>query len=98
MAAEKERTKMFDIHRKELMWGGRKLVLETGHIARQSDGAVMVTYDETSVLCTAVAAREPRQGIDFFPLTVHTWKKPMPPVKFRAASSSVRAAPRKTRR
>ncbi len=66
---------MFDIHRKELMWGGRKLVLETGHIARQSDGAVMVTYDETSVLCTAVAAREPRQGIDFFPLTVHYVEK-----------------------
>ncbi|MBV37871.1 MAG: polyribonucleotide nucleotidyltransferase [Rhodospirillaceae bacterium] len=66
---------MFDIHRKELMWGGRKLVLETGHIARQSDGAVMVTYDETSVLCTAVAAREARQGIDFFPLTVHYVEK-----------------------
>ena len=66
---------MFDIHRKEIMWGGRKLVLETGHIARQSDGAVMVTYDETTVLCTAVAAREPRQGIDFFPLTVNYVEK-----------------------
>ncbi|MBT7758523.1 MAG: polyribonucleotide nucleotidyltransferase [Rhodospirillaceae bacterium] len=66
---------MFEIHRKELMGGGRKLVLEPGHIARQSDGAVMVTYDETSVLCTAVAAREPRVGIDFFPLTVHYVEK-----------------------
>ena len=56
---------MFEIHRKELMWGGRKLVLETGHIARQSDGAVMVSYEDTSVLCTAVAARETRAGIDF---------------------------------
>ena len=66
---------MFEIHRKELMWGGRKLVLETGHIARQSDGAVMVSYDETSVLCTAVAQREARAGIDFFPLTVHYVEK-----------------------
>ncbi|MFP6749860.1 MAG: polyribonucleotide nucleotidyltransferase, partial [Alphaproteobacteria bacterium] len=66
---------MFKIHRKELIWGGRKLVLETGHIARQSDGAVMVSYEETTVLCTAVAAREPRAGIDFFPLTVHYVEK-----------------------
>ena len=66
---------MFEIHRKELMWGGRKLVLETGHIARQSDGAVMVSYEDTSVLCTAVAARETRAGIDFFPLTVHYVEK-----------------------
>ena len=66
---------MFKIHRKEIMWGGRKLVLETGHIARQSDGAVMVTYDETSVLCCATAAREARAGIDFFPLTVHYVEK-----------------------
>ncbi len=47
---------MFNIHRKELDWGGRKLVLETGRMARQSDGAVLVTYDETAVLCTVVAA------------------------------------------
>ena len=66
---------MFEIHRKELMWGGRKLVLETGHVARQSDGAVMVSYEDTSVLCTAVAAREARTGIDFFPLTVHYVEK-----------------------
>jgi polyribonucleotide nucleotidyltransferase len=45
---------MFKVHRKELTWGGRKLVLETGRIARQADGAVLVTYDETSVLCTVV--------------------------------------------
>ena len=66
---------MFDIHRKEIMWGGRKLVLETGHIARQADGAVMVTYDETSVLCAVTAAREARAGIDFFPLTVNYVEK-----------------------
>jgi polyribonucleotide nucleotidyltransferase len=57
------------------MWGGRKLVLETGRIARQADGAVYVTYGETAVLCTAVAARSPKPGIDFFPLTVNYQEK-----------------------
>ena len=66
---------MFTIHRKELEWGGRKLTLETGRIARQADGAVLVTYDETSVLCTVVAERKPRPGFDFFPLTVHYVEK-----------------------
>src|SRR5689334_20155218 len=66
---------MFDIIRKEVNWGGRKLVLETGHIARQADGAVLATYGETVVLCTAVAAKEPKPGIDFFPLTVNYQEK-----------------------
>ncbi|NQV60068.1 MAG: polyribonucleotide nucleotidyltransferase [Alphaproteobacteria bacterium] len=66
---------MFNIHRKEIMWGGRKLVLETGRVARQAHGAVLVTYDETTVLCAATAAREARQGIDFFPLTVNYVEK-----------------------
>ena len=66
---------MFRIYRKELDWGGRRLVLETGKIARQADGAVMVTLGETTVLCTAVGARTPRQGQDFFPLTVNYQEK-----------------------
>jgi polyribonucleotide nucleotidyltransferase len=66
---------MFDVHRKEIDWGGRKLVLETGKIARQADGAVLASYGETSVLCTAVAQREPRVGIDFFPLTINYQEK-----------------------
>ena len=66
---------MFTVHRKELNWGGRTLVLETGKIARQADGAVMVTYGETSVLCTAVAQKKPKLGIDFFPLTVNYQEK-----------------------
>jgi len=66
---------MFNVHRKELNWGGRKLVLETGRVARQADGAVLVTYGETVVLCTAVAAKKPREGIDFFPLTVNYQEK-----------------------
>ncbi|MCX7353920.1 MAG: polyribonucleotide nucleotidyltransferase [Alphaproteobacteria bacterium] len=66
---------MFQVHRKEIQWGGRTLVLETGKIARQADGAVLVTYGETTVLCTAVGAKKPREGIDFFPLTVNYQEK-----------------------
>lgn len=66
---------MFKTYRKELMWGGRKLVLETGKIARQADGAVLATYGDTSVLCTVVALKAPKPGIDFFPLTVHYQEK-----------------------
>ncbi len=66
---------MFNIHKTELMWGGRKLTIETGKIARQADGAVLVTYGETTVLCTAVAAKTPKPGVDFFPLTVNYQEK-----------------------
>ena len=66
---------MFDIVRKEINWGGRPLILETGHIARQADGAVLVTYGESSVLCTTVGEHAPREGLDFFPLTVHYQEK-----------------------
>ena len=62
---------MFQITRKEINWGGRKLVLETGRMPRQADGAVLATYGDTVVLCTAVANKAPRPGIDFFPLTVN---------------------------
>jgi polyribonucleotide nucleotidyltransferase len=66
---------MFTIHRKEIEWGGKTLILETGHLARQADGAVLVTYGETTVLCTAVAQKSPKLGIDFFPLTVNYQEK-----------------------
>jgi polyribonucleotide nucleotidyltransferase len=62
---------MFDIHREEIDWGGRTLVLETGKMARQADGAVLASYGDTTVLATVVAERSPRPGIDFFPLSVH---------------------------
>ncbi|MCG8594926.1 MAG: hypothetical protein MI785_11265, partial [Kiloniellales bacterium] len=51
---------MFDIHKKEITWGGRPLVFESGRIARQADGAVMVRYGETIVLCTVVGEKAPR--------------------------------------
>jgi polyribonucleotide nucleotidyltransferase len=66
---------MFEIHRKELMWGGRRLTLETGRMARQADGAVLATYGETTVLCTAVAMKQSKPGQDFFPLTVNYQEK-----------------------
>ncbi|MEL0144259.1 MAG: polyribonucleotide nucleotidyltransferase, partial [Alphaproteobacteria bacterium] len=66
---------MFDIVRKEIEWGGRTLTIETGRIARQADGAVLVSYGESSVLCTAVGEKQPKVGIDFFPLTVHYQEK-----------------------
>ncbi len=66
---------MFDVHRVELDWGGRTLTLETGKVARQADGAVIATYGETTVIATVVAAKEPKAGIDFLPLTVNYTEK-----------------------
>ena len=66
---------MFNHHKVEIEWGGRPLILETGKIARQADGAVLATYGETVVLATVVSAREPKPGLDFFPLTVNYQEK-----------------------
>src|SRR5215472_13940282 len=66
---------MFQVFRKELDWAGRKLVLETGKIARQADGAVMATYGGTTVLATVVFEKQPKPGLDFFPLTVNYQEK-----------------------
>ena len=66
---------MFEIHREELDWAGRKLVLETGRVARQADGAVLATWGETTLLATVVSAKTPKAGIDFFPLTVNYQEK-----------------------
>ena len=66
---------MFDMHRVELDWGGRKLTLESGRIARQADGAVLATYGETTVIATVVAAKAPKEGVDFMPLTVNYQEK-----------------------
>ena len=66
---------MFNITRKEINWGGKTLVLESGRLARQADGAVLISYGETAVLCTAVAEKQPRVGLDFFPLTINYQEK-----------------------
>ena len=65
----------FKICRKEMEWGGRKLVLETGKLARQATGAVVVTYGETQVIATVCAAKEVKADQDFFPLTVNYQEK-----------------------
>jgi polyribonucleotide nucleotidyltransferase len=66
---------MFNIHRVQLDWGGRKLTLETGRMARQADGAVFASYGDTTVIATVVAAKQPKEGIDFLPLTVNYQEK-----------------------
>ncbi len=75
IAGHERKTLMFNIQTVELDWGGRPLKLETGKIARQADGAVMATYGETVVLATVVAAKTPREGVDFLPLTVDYQEK-----------------------
>ena len=66
---------MFKVHRGDLDWGGRPLILETGRVARQADGAVFASYGDTTVLATVVAAKKPREGVDFLPLTVDYQEK-----------------------
>ena len=66
---------MFKILKKEIDWGGKKLTLETGRIARQATGSVLATYGETSVLCTVVVSKEPKEGVDFLPLSVSYQEK-----------------------
>src|SRR5882724_8103530 len=75
LPAHRKTDKMFKIHKQEVTWGGRKLTLETGRIARQADGAVLATYGETVVLCAVTAAKSVKEGQDFFPLTVHYQEK-----------------------
>ena len=66
---------MFNITKKEITWGDKKLTLETGRVARQADGAVMLTCGETVILATAVAAKQAKPDMDFFPLTVNYQEK-----------------------
>ena len=66
---------MFEVTREEIEWAGRPLILETGKVARQADGAVIATYGETTVIATVVGERKPKPGLDFFPLTVNYQEK-----------------------
>ena len=63
---------MFKIYKEELVVNGKKLVLETGKIARQADGAIIATCGETVVIATVVGAKKLRDGQDFFPLSVNS--------------------------
>lgn len=62
-------------HKVEIQFNGQPLTIETGKMARQADGAVVVTYGETKVICTVVSAKKMREGQDFFPLTVNYQEK-----------------------
>jgi polyribonucleotide nucleotidyltransferase len=66
---------MFNKQSVSLEWAGRTLTIESGQVARQADGAVMVTYGDTVLLATAVFAKEAKPGQDFFPLTVNYQEK-----------------------
>jgi len=67
----KSSAKVFDQHRVfHYTLAGRPLVVETGKLAGLANGACLVRYGETSVLCTATASEKPREGIDFLPLSV----------------------------
>ncbi|MHA7859635.1 MAG: polyribonucleotide nucleotidyltransferase [Henriciella sp.] len=66
---------MFDNQSVSLEWAGRTLKIETGQVARQADGAVMVTYGDTTLLATATFAKSAKPGQDFFPLTVNYMEK-----------------------
>lgn len=66
---------MFKIVRKEIVWGGKKLSIESGKIARQADGAVILTSGDTVILATVVGAKKVKPDIDFFPLTVNYQEK-----------------------
>lgn len=62
-------------HKVEVEFNGQPLTIETGKVARQADGAVIVSYGDTKVLCTVVSAKKMREGQDFFPLTVNYAEK-----------------------
>ena len=66
---------MFNIQTVTIDWAGRPLTLETGRMARQANAAVLATYGDTQVLATVVAAKSPKEGVDFFPLTVNYQEK-----------------------
>ena len=66
---------MFKIYKEEIEFGGKKLTLETGKIARQADGAIIATYGETVVISTVVGSKKVDEEIDYFPLSVNYQEK-----------------------
>ena len=66
---------MFSVISETINWGGKNLTIETGKIARQADGAVVVKYGDTTVLCTCVYAKKIADDASFFPLTINYQEK-----------------------
>ena len=83
---------------KSFTWGQHTVTMETGEIARQASGAVLVDMDGTVVLATVVAKTDAKPGQDFFPLTVDYLEKRMLPAVFLAVFSSAKAAPANLKR
>ena len=75
MLTEREGSVVFNIAKEEFQYGQHKVILETGEIARQASGAVIVNVEDTIVLATVVAAKSAKPGQDFFPLTVDYMEK-----------------------
>jgi polyribonucleotide nucleotidyltransferase len=82
---------MFNPVRKTFQYGGQTVTLETGKIARQATGAVVVTMGDTQILATVVGRKTVSPGADFFPLTVNYQERPTRSARSRAVSSSARA-------
>jgi polyribonucleotide nucleotidyltransferase len=76
---------------KTFQYGKHTVTLETGEVARQASGAVIVKMDDTVLLVTAVAAKSAREGQDFFPLTVDYQEKFYAGGRIPVASSSAKA-------
>ena len=78
---------MFNVVKKEINWNGKTLSIETGKIARQANGSVVVKYGNTTVLCAVTIASKVADGADFFPLTVNYLEKSYAAGKFLVAFS-----------
>ena len=79
------------MHTRALTIGSQTLSFETGKLAKQADGSVLVRFGDSVVLVTACRAATPREGIDFLPLTVDYREYAYASGRIRAASSSVKA-------
>lgn len=83
---------MFEDFKKfETEIAGRPFVVEVGKMAQLAGGSCLVRYGETDVLCTATMAAKPREGVDFFPLSVDLKRSSIPLARFPVRSSAVRA-------
>jgi polyribonucleotide nucleotidyltransferase len=82
-----------NVQKVSAMIGERELTIEIGKLAKQAHGSALVRYGDTVVLVTACAADKPREGIDFFPLTVDYRENFTPPAKFPADSSNAKENP-----
>ena len=73
--------------------GGKQITFETGRIAKQASGAAFTTSGDNAILATAVASPDPKEGIDFFPLTVEYREFTYAGGRIPAGLSSVKAGP-----